>query len=321
MIKLRKLYLSLLSLLFIVFIFGTVTYAWITMSTINNIEGLSLTATTTSELEISLDGINFGTEIDSDVIEVYFGNPTLKDVTSRNGIDFRRGGLTEYGVAIPNQDYMSFELWFRTTKVEHGLFLINNVSPTVMYDTTAKGTYVVSRGRSWESSVDFLNGNDIGNMVYKGDVNFYYASQAVRISVEEIKDEENILDVRDLEELRLFIYDPSEDESRGYGKPYGAYSYFAQQTGVFIQLPTEIPQTSYRLSEMDPMNPYQALDNESLIAVLQESNNQTPGGKIYYQGKVRVNIWIEGWDADAFDSIIQDRIKMQLEFKIAHPAE
>ncbi len=291
------------------------------MSTINNIEGLSLTATTTSELEISLDGINFGTEIDSDVIEVYFGNPTLKDVTSRNGIDFRRGGLTEYGVAVPNQDYMSFELWFRTTKIEHGLFLINNVSPNVMYDTTARGTYVVSRGRSWESSVDFLNGNDIGNMVYKGDVNFYYASQAVRISVEEIKDEENILDVRDIEDLQVFIYDPSEDESRGYGKPYGAYSYFAQHTGVFIQIPSEVPNTSYRLSEMDPMNPYQALDNESLIAVLQESNYSTPGGKVYYQGKVRVNIWIEGWDADAFDSIIADRIKMQLEFKIAHPAE
>jgi hypothetical protein len=194
--KIRKLYLSTLSLLFILMIFGTVTYAWITMSTINSIEGLSLTATTASELEISLDGINFGNHIDSSVIEVYFGNPTLKDVTSRNGVDFRRGGLTEYGVAIPNRDYMSFELWFRTSKQEHGLYLINNVSPTVMYDTTAKGTYVVSRGRSWESSVDFLNGNQIGNMVYKGDVNFYYASQAVRISVEELKDDENLLDTR-----------------------------------------------------------------------------------------------------------------------------
>lgn len=307
--------------MFVFLLFGTVTYAWITMSTINNIEGLSLTATTASELEISLDGINFGNHIDSDIIEVYFGNPALKDVTSRNGVDFIRGGLTEYGDAVPNQDYMSFELWFRTTRSEHGLYLFNNVSPTVMYDTTAKGTYIVSRGRSWESNVDFLNGNDVGDMVYEGDVNFYYASQAVRISVEEIIDEDNILDVRNKEDLGVFIYDPSEDESRGYGKPYGAYSYFAQHTGVFIQIPTEIPPTSYRLSEMDPMNPYQALDNTSLIAVLQESNLSTPEGKVYYQGKVRVNIWIEGWDADAFDSIIKDRIKMQLEFKIANPAD
>jgi hypothetical protein len=318
--KLRKLYLSTLSLFFIFMIFGTVTYAWITMSTINNIEGLSLTATTASELEISLDGIHFGNSIDSSVIELYFGNPTLKDVTSRNGIDFRRGGLTEYGVAIPNQDYMSFEIWFRTSKQEHGLYLINNVSPSVMYDTTAKGTYVVSRGRSFESPVDFLNGNEVGNMVYQGDVNFYYASQAVRISVEELKDDENLLDTRDLNDLKVFLYDPSENESRGYGKPYGAYSYFAQLTGIFIELPSEIPNTSYRLSEMDPMNPYQALDNESLLAVLQETVYQTPAGKTYYQGKVRINIWIEGWDADAFDSIIKDRIKMQLEFKIAHRA-
>ncbi|MBU1143495.1 MAG: hypothetical protein KKH92_07620 [Firmicutes bacterium] len=318
--KIRKLYISLLSLMFILMLFGTVTYAWITMSTINNIEGLSLTATTASELEISLDGVNFGNQIDSSVIELYFGNPTLKDVTSRDGIEFRRGGLTEYGVATPNRDYMSFELWFRTTRREHGLYLINNVSPKVMYDTTAKGTYIVSRGRSWESHVDFLNGNDIGNMVYKGDVNFYYASQAVRISVEELKDEENELDIRNIDDLNVFIYDPSEDESRGYGKPYGAHSYFAQRTGVFIELPIEVPNTSYRLSEMDPMNPYQALDNDSLIALLQETNEQTLAGKTYYQGKVRINIWIEGWDADAFDSIISDRIKMQLEFKIANPA-
>jgi hypothetical protein len=319
--KLRKIYISSLSVTLIFMLFGTVTYAWITMSTINNIEGLSLTATTSSELEISLDGENYGNQIDSSIIELYFGNPTLKDVTSRNGVEFMRGGLTEYGIATPNGDYMTFELWFRTTRSEHGLYLINNVSPKVMYDTTAKGTYIVSRGRSWESQVDFLNGDEIGDMVYKGDVNFYYASQAVRISVEELKDDENELDKRDENDLSVFIYDPSEDESRGYGKPYGAHSYFAQRTGVFIQLPLEVPNTSYRLSEMDPMNPYQALDNDSLIAVLQKTNDQTLAGKTYYQGKVRINIWIEGWDADAFDSIISDRLKIQLEFKIAKQAE
>ncbi|MDO9628830.1 MAG: hypothetical protein Q7I99_02925 [Acholeplasmataceae bacterium] len=319
--NLRKIYISILSMTFIMLIFSTVTYAWITMSTINNIEGLSLTATTASELEISLDGITFGNQIDSSIIEVYFGNPTLKDVTSKDGVEFTRGGLRDYGLAVPNEDYMTFELWFRTTKREHGLYLINNVSPTVMYDTTAKGTYVVSRGRSWESNVDFLNGNQIGEMVYKGDVNFYYASQAVRISVEELKDLDNELDLRIDEDLKVFIYDPSENEVRGYGKPYGAYSYFAQRTGLFVEIPSDVPNTSYRLTEMDPMNPYQALDNDSLLAVLQETTNQNQAGKTYYQGKVRINIWIEGWDADAFDSIILDRIKMQLEFKIANPAQ
>jgi hypothetical protein len=28
-----------------------------------------------------------------------------------------------------------------------------------------------------------------------------------------------------------------------------------------------------------------------------------------------MNIWIEGWDADLFDPVLEDRIKIQLQFK------
>jgi len=31
-----------------------------------------------------------------------------------------------------------------------------------------------------------------------------------------------------------------------------------------------------------------------------------------------MTIWLEGWDADLFDAILGDRIKMQFEFKAVH---
>ena len=90
---------------------------------------------------------------------------------------------------------------------------------------------------------------------------------------------------------------------------------------MYVELPTEIPVVSYRLSEMDRFNPYQALDNESLVLDLQPTGViDEITGKEIYQGKVRVNIWIEGWDADAFDALDKDRMKIQLQFKLAQRA-
>jgi hypothetical protein len=66
---------------------------------------------------------------------------------------------------------------------------------------------------------------------------------------------------------------------------------------------------------MDPYNPYQALDNQSLVAIMKDVPDDP-----YMYAKVRVYLWIEGWDADAIDGIINDVINVQLEFKLANPA-
>ena len=41
----------------------------------------------------------------------------------------------------------------------------------------------------------------------------------------------------------------------------------------------------------------------------------------YYLGNATLNIWIEGWDADAFDAILGDQILIQLEFITAKHIE
>ncbi|MBU1093882.1 MAG: hypothetical protein KKH01_05420 [Firmicutes bacterium] len=317
MIYIKRFYLSLIALVFIVVIFGTVTYAWISMASVNSLDGMSLTATSGNELLISIDGINYSRELPSAALEQLLEQVALTDVTSTDGIHFNRGGLNVGELVIPNQHFVSFELWLQTDRPEHNIYLVENVNHLVSYDSTFSGTYVVSHGVTWTSDYNFINGPSLNDIVEKNEENIYFASDAVRISFQEIKDLDNVLDVRNSDEMHTFLYDPSENEERGYGVSFGAFSYFLVSAQVPIEIPLEAQDVQYHLSTFNPDNPYEAVDDTSLIATLQESEATSMSGKTLYRGKIVINIWIEGWDADAFNSILNDRIKIQLKFKAA----
>lgn len=317
----KKLYISLITLILLFVTFGTVTFAWISLSTINNIEGLSLAASGGNELQISLDGINFSSQLPAESLYELFDDISLVDVTSTDGEFFQTGGLRDVAPAVANEHYLSFDLYFQTTVAEHHVYLVDNVSDSVSYDTSATGTYVVSNGVMWTAEHDFWYGPDDNDLIQKGDEDRYYSSDSIRIAVIELQDETNELDLRNEQDFKKFVFDPSEDEQRGYGEPYGAYSYFVERTRYFINLPETTQEVSYRLTEIDPLNPYQSLDNESLVTILQDTGRVNEKNKAIYSGKVRINIWLEGWDADAFDAIENDRVKIQLQFKALIPPE
>jgi hypothetical protein len=309
----KKLYISVFVLCLGFIIFGTVTYAWITISTVNNIEGLYLSASTGDELEISLDGFNFSQTLDTESLEALIASQSLSDVTTLDGIHFYTGGLRPLDDAYPNRDYLSFELWFRSVEKQRNVYLIHNVSDQASYDVSIDGTYVVSKGIEWEANIDFQNGSQLTDMVHKGDKHIYYAKNAIRIGFQELLDQP--YDQRNEEDLNHFIFDPSNDPLRGYAMPYGAYNYFLNTAHNTIVLPEQIPNTIYELSKPLEDNPYIADNQNSLITNLQSTGLYNQDGIEVYQSKVRVNIWIEGWDADAFDAILKDFIKIQLQFK------
>ena len=319
--KTRKIFISILTFTLSILLLTTVTFAWISMSAISNIDGLGIYATEGNELEISIDGENYSNQLPSVLIQDLIGEIKLYDVTTLDGINFQTGGFRDVGEAIPNEHYLSFDLWFRTVRNEKNLYLINNVKDMVTFDSTIPGTYVISRGVFWVAPVSFINGPDIEDFVERGDLGVYYGSETIRISVIEQNDDTNPLDTRPIEELERFMYDPSENPDRGYGKLYGAYNYFFQTAQYWMDLPNVMQQASYRLSEFDPNNPYQALDNESMVGKMIASEDINIDGKTYYRTKVTINIWIEGWDADTFDAVDKDDVKIQLQFKSALPAE
>ena len=315
----KRVLISLLTLIGLGLIFSSATYAWITLSTINNIEGLSLTASAGDDLELSLDGENYYNQLPGELVESLFEGMRLTDVTSLDGINFETGGLRDKGTAIANEHYISFDLWIRTTRPEHSIYLINHIDSMSDFNTDEIGTYAISEGVLWVAKTGFFNGPSVDDWVEAGDIDRYYASQAVRMSFIELTDDLNPNDQRSTEDLRTFIFDPSDNPYRGYGATYGAFSYFFQRTRWWITAPTEIPEVSYRLTKLDPDDPYQALSNDSLLTELQPTGILSDKDREYYRGKIRINIWIEGWDADAFDAIDRDRIKFQIQFKAARP--
>eukprot|EP01156_Anaeramoeba_ignava_P017839 Anaeramoba_ignava/a90141_120.p3 GENE.a90141_120~~a90141_120.p3 ORF type:complete len:326 (-),score=25.22 a90141_120:7637-8614(-) len=311
----NRLRYSLVLMLIMILAFGTVSYAWLTLTNIKSIEGLGLNASTGNELEISIDGINYSSSLNTTELEDLFGDISLTQITSDDGINFQIGDPRKIGPVYPNQEYLSFDLYFRTTEAQHLVYLINNVSNEVSYDVSANGTYVVSRGAVWTNRVGFMNGPLTVDYVEAGTQDTYYASDSVRISFIEEVDETNNLDDRSTSELSSWIFDPSGDPTRGYGVQYGMYDYFVKVLRFYVGTPGDGPEVKYDLSEPDPHNPYVTYDLDSLVTTLQASDEEDENGEIYYKGKIKVNVWIEGWDADSFDAILTDRLKIQLQFK------
>lgn len=301
----KQMIVGLIGITLMLFIFGSVTYAWVSMARINNIDGISLTASAGDELQISFDGINYHTTIDGYELGM---DMQLKDVTSSDGMTFTRSPYSGSQTALKGTDYIGFDLYFRTSRKESGLYLTNKPKQEDIEEGILRGTYVTSEGIAFIPRVHYTEENN--TLVLANSIKNYYAKDAARLSLCELDANDQV--------IKSIIYDPSENEDRGYGVYFGAYSYFISKTSSHLELPQQIPQTTYRLSSMDQNNPYQALDNDSLVAIMR--HNLEDQNDIYSYAKVRIYLWIEGWDADAIDGIIQDTLRVQLEFKIAHPA-
>lgn len=317
----RKLLISILLLIYSVFAFVQATFAWISLSTQNTLDGMEMTVTMESGMEISLDGENFYDQITEEMLRKEIGNIIkLDSITSMDGISFQKNYIGDEEFAVGNKDYVTFHLWFRTSiPTTKYLYVVENINSTLNYDLVQEqnfdGTYVVSKGVEWVNQSDFDNGDEI---ILAGTRKRYYAAEAMRMSFIEERVEASLLGQDDERtDLSTKIYDPSENESRGFGKEYGAYSYYlARQGENSLALPTIYPEVIYNLTTFK--NPYEAWNNTSQIATFQKG--LTIDGIGYLYAKVKVNIWLEGWDADCIDAIFDDNLMMQLKFRGARLA-
>lgn len=294
----KKLVIAMITFMLLATSLSTATFAWIAMAKTNLIDDIHLVATLGDDLEISLDGINYYNEFPREELTRYLRTSRLTGVTSFDGINF---SFLNNERTTKNVEYLSFDFHFRTTsRREHDIYLANNISNEVSYDEVGlkEGTYVISKGLNFRSEVRYLY--DVNEYVNIGEARTYYASDALRIST-------------NYNNEIVKIFDLSENEHRGYGKEYGAFDYYNKvTTDDLLILPTEIPHTIYKLSEFSKDGPF-SYDEESKIMVLEEI--EEINGITYYKGKITLNIWLEGWDADLFDPVIQDRIKIKLQFK------
>lgn len=301
----KKLYISVLGLFITIMFFTTIAYAWISLATINTIENISLSTISDTKLEISLDGINYYESIPKSVIEASIKKITFADVTSSNGKDFYKN-YKNLMPAVANKDYLSLEFHFRTNTMYTEVHLSDNVINVLDYDNPPiSGTYITSKGLMWEADTSFLYDEEL--YVLEGEVNKFYAKDAMRVAFVNKNDESN----------ETKIFDLSGNEQRGFGKPYGAIAYLNKMNNENNVAPNA-PNTIYELSTFSSTDPI-ALTHDSRIITLMKSSEQNGNNESFYKGSVVMNVWLEGWDADAFDAIHKDQLKMQFTFKAVLP--
>lgn len=293
----RSLIKSIVMLVIMFLLLGNVTLAWINLPKINSVDDISFSVKINTTLDISLDGINYNTEISNSEISKVLKEVVFKDITSSDGLTFTN---SEYSKdkkdIVANKDYISLDIHFRTKSERAKVYLANNLTRDKMnyQDKNTTDTFIISRGVYFTPAHSYHHSEtEIRN---SNNTYLYYGSDAIRISTVDLNDNN-----------KTKIFDLSENEQRGFGKNYGASDYYYQNTGVLVKAP-EPPNVIYGLSKFDENN--NANSDKSLITTLIKEE-----GTEYYKGIVRFNIWMEGFDADSFQAIANDLIKIQLIFK------
>ncbi len=311
----KKIIISILTSTFALFAFTASTFAWFNLTDFGVLSGLELSVSSDKVVAISLDGINFSDVLTSKDIGAYIGDVMMDNLTSLDGKTFSHN---EGESVVPNGNYISFPLWFRSvSRYERNLYLVDNITERYNYNVAREyeleGTFVFSKGVDWIADVTFDNGGE--NLMQKGTKATYYGADAIRVGIVESNVEEELLIKKDERtNLQSKIFDLTGDEERGYGSTIGAYDRAKQFSDIAPALPTAFPDTVYELTTFK--NPYEAYNNNSLVATFQEGKpiNDEP----CYYAKIQVNVWIEGWDADCFDAIYLDKLIMQLSFRASN---
>jgi len=280
-----KLLFAIISAAFALVALGTTTFAWFTLSDTATVSQFNAQVTAGDGIEISLDGNTYYTTIPDDVIQTAINklNVTLEDITSPNGIDmYRLGELTAITYnAAPGEGetnpYIEFDLWVRSP---------SNATVNLHAVTFA------STGVEWTPDATFTNAKEVP-VTANDEPSTYYAHDALRLSIAEKLEEEE-------EEVKVVYEHPETETNTVLGtsrSPNGMVDYYLKKNGENLI-------TSY--SEVT----LPGSTDLSAAAELLDLVENTP--KI-----ITVRIWIEGWDPDCFNSILDDEITAIIVFKKA----
>lgn len=314
----RKLTIIIVMVLLTVVALGTSTYAWFTLNNIAKVDQIEMGITSGVGIEVSLDGKTWYNILDSDKIADKIKDVKFESVTTSDGINMH---TLDRGNAA-NNTYIKFDIYFRASNVNvsentYGIFLANYNSQAT-FANLGSGTALKSEGVDWRPDVNYFDWDGSKQIEYKttDDTKKYYVENSMRVS---------FVDRNDGTLVRLFDLNESSNATlkRGYAQTYddaktayGAFSYYNIKTGSDKSLPGKA--TAYKdglqLVHIDELTVVDVNadtnNNNSLICKLSKEATSS-----YYIGSTELRVWAEGWDIDCFDSVLKDKIKLQLQFQ------
>jgi hypothetical protein len=309
----QKLVLSVITMALVVVALGTSTFAWFTLQNTATLEAFSGQVTSGEGIEVSLGDFS-GTQsistssswvtvistsqIQNRLSAMYVdGTNPLKftDVTSPNGQDIVLKDGSPAGAL--SGKYVQFNLYFRS-----------NTAKTI---TLTDASFGETAAKDWPVDVAFkgANNNAGSAVLASGSTVKVAARQAARVSVFGSTGETYELSESLGTSPSADLYNSNALPSVSYasGTEFGAAAYaIAKGNPVAYAAQTIAPTFTTSTGN--------SIDLVTLAAPAGEFATLTAG---YFYGKVTVRVWIEGWDADAFDALFETSLFVDLKFGVA----
>ncbi|MFH1693096.1 MAG: hypothetical protein ABH890_02310 [Bacillota bacterium] len=289
----RKLVLSALTVVLTVVALGTTTFAWFTLTNTAVVQPFQANIVADTGIEVSLDEIDWYTSISETLIETYitdtFGAFNFVHLTTVNGYgSFKTLGAT--GLEDAASGWLQIPLYFRSN------------SATAIDWSAVTLTSPLSQ---WQSDVAFTSTT---GAISAGEFLDQDASNAMRISIQGTVAAANNVVVFERAATNNFNVvlggdgtTPIDYSNAGIGNA-GSYNYYYIKTNALIT-GTDAVVAAPTVTVINAGAVQRVTD---LVADVQYGTA--------YAGQIIIRIWLEGWDADAYNSILARQIEAGFTF-------
>jgi len=320
----KKLLMGVLSVAFSLVALGTVTFAWFTLTNTATVYPIDLEISTNGGIEMAFmplpdltidqnDPAFYGlhstaayqNEVDFEMLKDYFAEigydddfEGLKNVTSSDGISFK--DMNNVSVDALTGGIFKFSVVIRSLVPNQNVYL-------------TPFTSLSSDPIEWKSDASFKNSQGVD--LKPGDVVTYYAANSARMSFYSIDFDDEEVDYK-------FVYElPEGAYGEGFSALYGnkKQGTDAQENGTVSYYNAK--HITGRITPGDVLAVKLVETKSSFLyqTPIARIPNDTKDKAGYYYTAVEIRIWLEGWDADNIDAIIQSQIRAQIQFTTEFP--
>lgn len=345
--SIKRVYISVLVLVFVMLTCVATTYAWVgilTYSTFEEFE-LNVNASNLKEygIELSLDGVNFGTEISSidlqkqilinsgcpeneltseEMIEKKFSVFNLSQCT--NNPDFQNNKLSTFKNLsnVEVKSYFKFDIFVSAYKVyETDVITDYKLDAFLRGDilTGSVGTRRLTNNYTYPST--FVNPTiPAGQVISSPKVD---SSSASRLAIEkyEVVDKfhpELYNDHSNSVDLIIYqggTYNPSYDASQDV---YSFGGIIENSTNLALYEYNEINRSNYSVPDWALERGKKELEINEQNSQIIDSSIQTEEIGVDKMMKLSFYFWFEGWDADCYNVINKQPVSINLNFSTSY---
>lgn len=307
----KKILMSVLTLVLTVIALGTTTFAWFSLSTVSKINHIEGTVTGGDGLELRLVGTNAeGESVETDwkanlskgdveaFIDNLFGGQKFDAVTTTNPTGtFTKMGTNDDGDMVlgtattANVDYMEFTIDFRSQAPGNVVLSNIELDGTAFDYPITGGEYLQYQGQTADGKL----------LVHTN------PAYAARVSFDGVVIEHN-------EEDFDGVTVSGNHAGQTTGVVHGQYSFLTKSKGIILRdgaVEIEDP-TAFDIASTTMHDEISETDGAGDTTYVVET--ALAGSGTLYEGSLVVRIWIEGWDADAYDSIFRGTLVVSMEF-------